>query len=177
MNGVIMMIYYFIKFRLANDKMVGKVQLDSATNQMIFEKAKQDFNRAGAKARTYKQIVKQTINSSSIDIILEVKKHIPSPTMCFRNYSKFIIDNYENIVKEWITTSGNFLRGIEVYEIDSPKLHCGNNVIEEKEMSNKDLIKAIVDLCMEVENKTTEDKKQRQWTITKIKDIVKEYYQ
>ena len=58
------MIYYFIKFRLANDKIVGKVLLDSTTNQMIFEKAKQDFNRAGSKARTYKQIVKQTVNSS-----------------------------------------------------------------------------------------------------------------
>lgn len=171
------MIYYFIKFRLANDKIVGKVQLDSTANQMIFEKAKQDFNRAGVKARTYKQIVKQTVNSSSIDIILEAKKHLPSPTMCFRNYSKFIIDNYKDIVKGWITTSGNFLRGIEAYEIDGSEFNCGDNVHEENEMSDKDLIKAIVDLCMEVENGNTEEKKQRQWTITKIKNIVKEYYQ
>ncbi len=41
-------------------------------------------------------------------------------------------------------------------------------------MFNKDLIKVIIDLCMEVENGSAEDKKQRQWT---IKDIVKEYYQ
>ncbi len=33
---LLMMIYYFIKFRLANDKIVGKVQLDSVANQMIF---------------------------------------------------------------------------------------------------------------------------------------------
>ena len=44
-------------------------------------------------------------------------------------------------------------------------------------MSNKDLIKAVVDLCMEVENGSAEEKKQRQWTIAKMKDIVKEYYQ
>ncbi len=170
------MIYYFIKFRLANDKIVGKVQLDSTANQMIFEKAKQDFNRAGAKARTYKQIVKQTVNSSSVDIILEVKKRIPSPTMCFRNYSKFIIDNYKDVVQEWITTSGNFLKGIEVYEIEGTEFNCSDNAVKE-EMSNKDLIKAVVDLCMEVENGSAEEKKQRQWTIAKMKDIVKEYYQ
>ena len=96
--------------------------------------------------------------------------------MCFRNYSKFIIDNYKNVVQEWITTSGNFLKGIEVYEIDGTEFNCGDNAVEE-EMSNKDLIKAVVDLCMEVENGSAEEKKQRQWTIAKMKDIVKEYYQ
>ena len=69
--------------------------------------------------------------------------------------------------------SDDFLKGIEVYEIEGTEFNCSDNVVEE-EMFNKDLIKVIIDLCMEVENGSAEDKKQRQWT---IKDIVKEYYQ
>lgn len=170
------MVYYFIKFRLANDKKVDSVQLDSSGNKEMFECAMKDFNSAGAVARTYKRIVKQVVNSSTIDIILEVKERIPSPTMCFRNYSKFILEHYNDTVGQWVTTSGNFLKGIEVKEVNSNEFE---NIIENNdssEMTDKEMIKAIIDLCMDIEIGGAEEKKKRNWTINKIKNIVREYY-
>lgn len=168
------MFYYFIKFQLANDKKAEEIALDK--HQKKFDDAKNNFNSVGINARTYKKILKQCVTPSYIEIIFECASQIANPTMCFRNYSKYLIDTFD--LGSWVTTSGNFLRGIESKEISENEV-LGNikeSEANDEEISDLEMLKQILDICFANSVENAEERKKRQRTINKIKLLLKEYW-
>lgn len=166
------MFYYLIKFQLANEKKAEEIALDEHREK--FNAAEAYFNSAGANARTYKKIIRQNVTSSYVEIIFECANQITNPTMCFRNYSKYLIDTFD--LGSWITTSGNFLKGIESKEIsENEALKNESMQSGEEEITDIEMVKEILDLCFANGVENAEEKKKRRRTIYKIKLLLKEY--
>lgn len=168
------MFYYLVRFRLANETKAEEVLLND--HQEKFDKAESYFNSVGKNARTYKKIIQQKVTPSYVEILFECENKLNNPTMCFRNYSKYLIDTFK--LNSWITTSGNFLKGIESKEVSE------NEVLERTgavianvndEITDKEMIKHIVDLCFIDGVENAEEKRNRKRTISKIKLLLMEY--
>lgn len=165
--------YYKVKFRLANDDKANEIILEDYEG--YFKEAMKNFNKSGEVARTYKKILFQNIRSTFIEIFFECEVALKNPTMVFRNYSKFIIKTFKD-TEDWITKSGNFLKGIEAKEISQSET---SNIeildIKKNILSDKEMIKDIIDMCIYPEIETSEEKKNRIRIINKIKFLVLEY--
>lgn len=162
--------YYRIKFRLAQEEKANTVSLSDY--KQMFSDAEDDFNRSGEVARTYKKILLQEVYATYIEIVFECASPLTNPTMCFRNYSRFILDN--NDLEDWVTKSGNFLKGIEAVEIQENELPVEHEP-ERNELTDKELIKSVIDLCLNDKIENAEEKKNRLRVIDKIKELVIEY--
>lgn len=168
------MFYYLVKFRLANEMKSEEIVLND--HQEKFDEVLEYFNSVGSDARTYKKIINQKVTPSYVEIKFECEIQLSNPTMCFRNYSKYLIDTFG--LESWVTTSGNFLKGIESKEISENET-LGNNEIltasAEGEITDKEMVKQVLDLCFVNNVENAEEKRNRKRTICKIKVLLKEY--
>lgn len=167
------MFYYLIKFQLANEKKAEEIALDEHREK--FNAAEEYFNSAGANARTYKKIIRQSITPSYVEIIFECASQITNPTMCFRNYSKYLIETFD--LGDWVTASGNFLKGVESKELSENEVieNKGMQSDEAEEISDIEMVKEILDLCFANSVENAEEKKKRRRTIYKMKLLLREY--
>ena len=89
--------------------------------------------------------------------------------MAFRRYSKYLMDS-SDVLKNCVTTSGNFLKGIESKELSETESGCCIHCY----FCNAVLVKAVVDLCFANHIENSEERKQRHRVIAKMKNLLKE---
>lgn len=161
---------YEVKFKLANEGMISSVNFQENPYHDIIVKAIDNFNETGESARNFKKIFNYSILSNLLIIRFESNVALENPTKSFRFFSKFLIDTsseFSNLV-----IGGRLLKGVDSRELSDED----ENIIslENKIISDEDMITTLIHWCMSKEVISIEEKKNRKQIIEKIKQLILE---
>ncbi|MDD4296940.1 MAG: hypothetical protein PHC69_08275 [Ruminiclostridium sp.] len=147
---------YSISFQLANEEKAKVVDLKDYTNE--FKAAFTDFNKSGEKARNRRKIIEYSITFNTLYIKFESDVELTNPTKSFRNFSKYLIDNTD--FKDFVINK-RLLKGVEVKPI-----------LDEKEMSDEQMLKILLNWCLSKDVEDANMKKTKRTVIDKIKVLL-----